>query len=71
MKTIRIENNFARVCPGLKIGIIGAQVTNTETMFFLLIYYICIRCESGLHSAYSEEFVSDCICTFLACIEHN
>ena len=31
MKTIRIENNFARVCPGLKIGIIGAQVTNTET----------------------------------------
>ena len=31
MKTIRIENNFAQVCPGLKIGIIGAQVTNTET----------------------------------------
>ena len=31
MKTIRIENNFARVCPGQKIGIIGAQVTNTET----------------------------------------
>ena len=31
MKTIRIENNFARVCPGLKIGIISAQVTNTET----------------------------------------
>ena len=31
MKTIHIENNFAQVCPGLKIGIIGAQVTNTET----------------------------------------
>ena len=31
MKTIRIENNFARVCPGLKIGIIGEQETNTET----------------------------------------
>ena len=30
MKTIRIENNFARVCPGLKIVIIGAQLTNTE-----------------------------------------
>ena len=35
MKTIRIENNFAQVCPGLKIGIIGAQVTNTETYLLL------------------------------------
>ena len=42
-----------------------------ELCFFLLIYYICIRCESGLHSAYSEEFVSDCVCTFLACIENT
>ena len=30
MKTIRIENNFAQVCPGLKIGIMVPKLTNTQ-----------------------------------------
>ena len=30
-----------------------------------------LRCESGLHSAYSDVFVSYCVCTFLACIENT